>query len=243
MNRRNYFIVFIFLFYIISVSAQKRTIYLVGTTGTKESRQGAWLELIYTEVFNRMNMNLSYEGYPAARASIMSDSGEVDGEIHRVVSYGNSHPNMIRVEENHFSLNFSAFSFDDSIRLDGWESLKETDYKVEYRRGVALTAIELSKVVRPENLSEITNILFALKKVQGGKVDIYIDVESVVEDILVENSYLTESGLKNVGIMESITVHCFLNKKNADLVPKIDEILRQMKEEGLIDKYKEKTFK
>ena len=85
-------------------------ILLVGSDNTKNSFHGRYAELVYTEVFRRMGYSLVYVGYPAKRSSYMSDSGKAAGEIHRVFSYGEKHPNLIRVDEPHNSIIFSIGS-------------------------------------------------------------------------------------------------------------------------------------
>jgi hypothetical protein len=59
----------------------------------------------------------------------------VDGELSRVHDYNTNYPNLIRVEEHDYFVRFSAFATDPTLRLDGWGSLKHTDYAVEYRLG------------------------------------------------------------------------------------------------------------
>ena len=221
-------------------SAEKKII-LVGTQDTKDSYVGIWLDMIYTEVFRRIGYQLEYEGYPAARAVAMSDRGEVDGDIHRGYGYNNEgHPNLIRVEEPHFSVAFTAYAVKPGIRLEGWDSLRNTDYKVEYRRGIVKIGNMLSQIIKESNLSDITTVQQGLKKLILGRTDIYIDVDkNVIEAIRkLDPVKFNPSAVYEAGIMETMTSHAFLHKKNADIVPKIDETLKLMKQEGLIEKYK-----
>jgi len=88
----------------------------------------------------------------------MSDSGKADGELSRIHSYGEVHPNVIRVGEPHWSSGFIAVTADPSIQLDGWESLKKTDYRVNYRRGIKGCEANLPGVVRPERLGKVDKV-------------------------------------------------------------------------------------
>lgn len=214
-------------------------IILVGTEDVKNSMYGKWLTLVFTEVFRRLGYELQYEGYPASRASVMSGTGEVDGEISRVFEYQLSNPNLIRVNEALYPTSFVAFAAKPGIVLDGWKSLQNTIYKVEYRRGVMLSESELPRVVASDNLSYVTTAEQGLKKLIMGRTDLYVDVEfTIVEAILALNpDEFDVSVLYQAGIMQKVDAYAYLHKKRAALVPKVIEILKAMKQEGLFEQY------
>lgn len=216
----------------------KQKIFLVGSIETKQSFHGRWLELIYTEVFKRLGYSLKYEGYPAKRASRISDMGDADGEIHRVYDYGNKHSNVIRVEESHFSIYFSAYGVDPKIQLNGWESLRETNYNVGYRHGVKKTESKLPELVPKNQLRMAIKIEQGLRQVLAGRSEIFIDVQHVIEDSLKTDNKFKHSNLHRLGIMEETTAHAFLYKTHKSLAPKVSSVLKQMKKEGVIDKYR-----
>lgn len=217
---------------------------LVGTEDVKNSMHGKWLTLICTEVFRRLGYELQYDGYPAQRASAMSDAGEVDGEISRVFEYQTTHPNLIRVEEVLYSTKFVAFAVKPGIVLHGWKSLQNTTYKVGYRRGVKLSASELPLVVSPEHLSDVTTAEQGLKKLIAARTDLYVDVEfSTVEAMKKLNPAEFEvSAVYQAGIMQEVAAHVYLHKKHAALVPKVAQVLRAIKQEGLFESYRKIAF-
>ena len=221
-----------------SLAAEK--IILIGSQDTKNSFHGRWLSLIYTEVFRRLGYELRYDGYPSVRASRLSDAGKVDGEINRVSIYQASHPNMIRVDESHFPTTLAAYAIKPGITIDGWNSLKNTGYMVEYRRGTKVVEIGLTKVVHPEKLSTITTTEQGLKRLILGRTDVYVDVEDIVTEKLKQLNpvHFDPVLVYQAGVLEEETLHVFLHKKNAPLVPKISAVLKVMKEEGLVEKYK-----
>jgi hypothetical protein len=215
------------------------TMILVGTEGVKNSMYGRWLTLIFTEVFCRLGYELQYDGYPAARASAMSDAGEVDGEISRVFEYQAAHPNLIRVDEVLYPTSFVAFASKPGIVLHGWKSLQNTTYKVEYRRGVKLSASELVKVVASEHLSNVGSVEQGLKKLIMGRTDLYVDVEFIILEAIkrLDPARFDVSALYQAGIMQEVDAYSYLHKKNAALVPKVAEVLKALKQEGLFEHY------
>ncbi len=222
-----------------SVAAEK--IVLAGSEGTKASFTGRWLNLTYTEVFRRLDYELEYVGYPNKRAAWMAEAGEVDGEIQRAASYKKITKNLLKVEEPCFSGNVAAYAVKPGIVLDGWESLKDTNYAVEYRRGSKLSEIALPAVVKPGKLSWITTVEQGLKRLIAGRTDIFIEQEYIVNETLgkLDKDKFDPSTVYQAGIMWTGSSYLFLHKKHAALLPKIAEVLKAMKQEGLIERYKE----
>jgi len=220
-------------------SAAADKMILVGTEGVKNSMYGKWLTLVFTEAFRRLGYELQYDGYPAARASAMSESGQVDGEISRVFEYQEAHPNLIRVGEVLYSTKFVAFAAKPGIVLHGWKSLQNTTYRVDYRRGVKLSESELTLVVASEHLSDVTTAEQGLKKLIKRRSDLYVDVEFTIVEAIndLNQDKFDVSVLYQAGIMQEVNVHAYLHKKHAALVPKVAEILKTMKQGGLFKHY------
>jgi len=197
------------------------------------SNDGKTLKLIYTEAFKRMGIELVYVFYPAKRASIMAAKGKIDGELARVYSYNDKLENLIRVEEPIFPVRFSAFTTNPEIELNGWESLRGTDYKVEYMRGIKRCAIKFSKVIKKENLSEVSHWSQGLRKIIAKRTDIYVEVERTVFRALKTEEF-KNANIRIAGVVEEVNLYTFLNKKYANLVPQLAAILKEMKDEGTI---------
>lgn len=203
-----------------------------------------WLILIYTEALRRMDIEFVLELVPAKRASLYCDTGQVDGDLSRVYSYSERHPNLIRVEEHNVLVKFSAFTTDSRIVLKGWKSLREKEYHVEYRRGISQCEIALPRVVPPERLSDVTAVHQGIQKLLLGRTDVYVGVTDYVMKYLSSDEFKQISqgrAVFHAGLMGQITGHAHLHKKHRALVPQLSAILGKMKEEGLFDVYREQT--
>ncbi len=210
-----------------------KKITLSGTQGAKKTFHGRWIFLIYQEAFKRLGYTLEYVEYKPKEASEKSDSGKIDGEINRVPDYNLKHPNLIRVEEPHFIMSFSAYTSLPDVSLNGWKSLKDTTYNVVYRLGVRKCEIEIPQYVPASNIDTVNYVFNGLKKIASKKADIYIDVDSSIEEELNSDTFL-EAGIRKAGVMEQITAHAFLHKKHEALVPLLSQTLKEMKQEGII---------
>ena len=158
--------------------------------------------------------------------------------MERIYSFNSAYPNLIRVEEPLKKIKFVAVATDSTLSLDGWNSLEGSPFRVNYRLGLKLCEEMLPKVVKRENLEADTSPVFGLKKLIAGRTDIYVDVEPVIRRNLLKEEF-AHSPIHQVGVLQEITTHPFLNKKHQDRVPLLAAVLKEMKGEGLFEKYRE----
>jgi len=194
---------------------------------------------VYNEAFSRLGIEYKLELYPPERASELANNGNVDGEINRIYSYNETYTNLVRVEEPHMYLRFSAYSLDSNIKLSGWDSLKDKEYNVGYRHGVQKCEILLPKYIAQDKLTIGYSIESGIQQLIDGKIDLYIDVENTISAYMDSDEYQENTLIYNSGVMEETTGHVFLHKDNSDLAPSLAQVIKEMKEEGLFDLYME----
>lgn len=195
-----------------------------------------WAELVYSDAFSRLGIQFDYIVYPPARASIMANCGDIDGEPARIKSYGDLYPNLIRVDEVVSSNKVAAYAVTPGIVLEGWESLSGTDYRVEYYLGMAFAKSKLTGLVAPDRLSSISVERLGLKKLILKRTDLYIDSMTRIEPLL-SSAEFSGSGVYVAGIMMDLSGYPYLHKRHSLLVPKLADVLKQMKAEGAISRY------
>lgn len=204
-----------------------------------EHKMSMFFKLVYTEAFSRLNLDFEVETLPPERASELANDGLIDGEVNRIYSYNETYTNLVRVDEPHNFIRFSVFSTNPDLEFNGWTSLENTNYKVVYRHGVQKAEVALPNYVKSENLMLGYSIENNIQRLLNGTADLYIDVENSVEAYIHSESYNNDSEIYKVGVMEETSGHLFLHKKYKDLAPKLAEVLREMKAEGLFDDYVE----
>jgi polar amino acid transport system substrate-binding protein len=201
------------------------------------SIQRPWLELIYHEAFRRLGIQLSIISLPTKRASVMADTGQIDGDLHRAHDYGGRHPNLVRVEFSHFPVTFFAYSKrDDVILADGWDSFNHTKLRVEYILGSAIAGAELGRRVPPEQLSTVTKVEVGMRKLLLDRGDVLIALDLNVEPLLPLPEF-RDSGIHKVAQLGQVPCYLYLQKKHAALALKLVPVLTQLKREGLIEQY------
>ena len=191
-------------------------------------------ERLYGEAFKRLGYQFAYQVYPSKRASVMANAGEVDGEPQRVRNYAVSFSNLIRVNEPSFTNRVLAFATNPAIQLDGWDSLRGTRYRVDYRLGSLVAEQELPSRVASPQLTGVPTVAQILKKLKFNRTDIYVDTEWTVLPVL-QTAEFKDAGIVPVGVMSSNKSYPFVHKRHALLAPKLADVLRQMKKEGVYD--------
>ena len=147
------------------------TLIMAFTDSPEEDRTLRYLELIYTEAFQRLGMEFAYKVYPMVRCGVMANSGVVDGLPARILNTNLEFPNLIQVDVSVITFPLSAFSTNPKLNLDGWESIGGDSYNVEYILGSPQSKAQLSKIVPSKRLSVVPTVDQALKKLIVGRTD------------------------------------------------------------------------
>jgi hypothetical protein len=196
-----------------------------------------WLAEIQNQALSRMGIDFEFKEVPTRRASYYLNSGLVDGDLARVYSYGDTFENIIRVEEPVTIVTFAAFSTNPSIKVSGWESLKDSNYTFDYKRGVMIVEGNLSKNVPEKNIQVSPTFESGVEKIIRNRVDIYIgnsfEVYRTLEKLQSKN--LKSNTVHMVGELEVITNHVYLHKKHAGLAEELSNTLKKKKKEGVFE--------
>lgn len=202
-----------------------------------------YLNMLYTEIFKRLEIPLSMQYIPLKRGAFEMASGRFDGETSRIHAYGNAHPDLIRVTDYLYSTDVSAYATETTIAsLNGWQSLVGTDYKVEYPRGVILSEINLKKVVDPNKLTSIVTAEQGLRRLLLNRTDIYIDDDLLVLPLLIGSEEFNNGKVHKVGPMASVPLYMYIHQKNSALEPRLSKVIKEVRDEGLMGKYRKIVF-
>lgn len=202
-----------------------------------------WTRLIYEEVFRRLNIEVKFDYYPLKRAGIQTDSGESDGEPARVYSYAENYTNLLRIEEAVFSMTVVAYAADPEIKgLKGWESLRGTEFQIEYPRGMKICELNLPKIVKKEFLHSISGSYQGLARLAEKRTDLYIDDLNSASPIINNPELGLKDKINIAGVMASAPLYMFVHKRHRGKVARLANIIRAIKSEGLVEKYRIEAF-
>lgn len=209
----------------------------------QNSFAGRWLRLIYTEAFQQLGVAVEIRSFPAARASAEAIAGNVDGELARGHDYATMQTALMPVPEAPFSASSAAYTRNPDIHLpNGWESLRGTNYRVDFRFGYPVIQQRLASVLPPGGFSGVLNAELGLRKLVVGRADLYVDTVEVVEPMLASPEFV-HAGIRQAGVMERMPIYAYLNKKHEKLALRLAAVIRKMRDGGQIEQLRLQALK
>lgn len=184
-----------------------------------------FFDLLLSELFHRVGLEVKFIRLPAERALQMANSGLSDGDLPRIAGLGKKYPNLIEVPEPVIQYNFVAFSKNPSPPELSWDKLsgKKVGFIIGwkiYEKNVPQTAL-LTKVTSP---GQLFGLLAANR------------VDTILYERYVGKYLVAEKGMEGVQEWAPPLVvkpmHLYLHKTKRHLVNRISEELRLMKQDG-----------
>jgi polar amino acid transport system substrate-binding protein len=200
--------------------------------------QGQWVRRIYTEAFRRLGVPMEVQAIPLQRMTEMLDRGELDGDVGRVHAHGLSHPELVRVEESMYDVVFGLYTIDQTIELKRIEELDARPWRAAYVRGVAVCERLLKPHIAPENLSSLVNDEQGMHMLAMGRVHFYCAANHSVADAASREHFRGLPPPRLVLSMGTIALYPYLHRRHAALAPRLAEVLREMRSQGLIERFR-----
>ncbi|MFC3121452.1 substrate-binding periplasmic protein [Agaribacter flavus] len=186
--------------------------------------------IVLHRIYDRLDIPITITPLPGRRAEQDVVSGRKDGEIMRIWSYGENNDSVIRVPTPYYYLQTTAF-----VQKGQIINIREKDDLKAYRlvkvRGVRHTD-DFTKGMR--NVLDFNSSLQMLSFLSAGRADIaltnYLDgMLTIYKHDLVGKVVPLERSLARFGLYH------YLHNSHADLVPKIDQVIKEMKASGELE--------
>ena len=200
--------------------------------------QGQWVRRIYTEAFRRLGMPMEVRALPLQRMTEMLDRGEIDGDVGRVHAHGQSHPELVRVEESMYDVVFGLYTIDPAIELKKIEDLDARPWSAAYVRGAAICERLLKPHIAPENLSALVTDEQGMQMLALGRTHFYCSANHSVADAASRERFRGLPPPRLALSMGSIPLYPYVHRRHAALAPRLAAVLRDMRAEGLIERFR-----
>ncbi|MBT6615687.1 MAG: transporter substrate-binding domain-containing protein [Deltaproteobacteria bacterium] len=193
--------------------------------------------VVVAEAYRRINIPIKMVTYPNLRSLIESNAGRTDAEMLRVKLKTEKYPNLIRVPVALYTLEGGVWARTGSkVKINSLRDLNK--YHVGLRVG-EIWAIKASKNV--ENLITIPTAELLFRMLLKKRVQVILFTKVFGIGVINTHSF---SGLE---FLEPTLVYSdlfhYIHKKNIDLLPKLTETFRQMKQDGFMAKTKSEFLK
>ncbi|WP_434930070.1 substrate-binding periplasmic protein [Shewanella sp. HL-SH5] len=204
-----------------------------------EDYQFASIELLFEQqvgakvlpvIYSKLGLTISIVPMPGKRAQREAASGHKDGEIMRIWSYGKENPNLIRIPTPYYQLETMAFVHKDNhIVLTSQADLSK--YSLLKVRGVKHTNIITADL---RNVFDYNNTQTMMLALHDSPSSIALTNTS---DGLYAIKKLNIDYVKALPpALATLDLYHYVNQKHAALVPRLDAVIKTMKQSGELDK-------
>ncbi len=221
----------------VSSAAYAEQEIVMGYGEPPHSYQGRWLQMVYRDAFNRLGYKMTYRYLPYNRLSAMADQGAIDGELNRPYDYGFYHPNLVRVEPPHTVDMLCGISIDSGLKVEGWQSLNGSDYRIDYLSGDEKSYTRLLAIIDADRLTDVPHVRSAMSRLLKGRSDLFIVNKQAVTHLL-QRQQSQNVRVFTAGVMESFSSHAYLHQRHRQLVSRLQRTLQLMKEAGVLEQYR-----
>ncbi len=180
---------------------------------------------LLTDIYRRAGIGLNITVLPAARASLVALSDQADGELMRIASYGQTYPQLLRVDPPFYRVSVRAYSVparNASVRSR--EDLRH--YSIGSLRGMPYVQ-DLTESHPALTLTQSPLQLFRM--LLAGRVDL------AVCTTLAARHALLSLGAPEVDAspeLASFDLHHYLHVRRRDVAQRITDALRRMRDGG-----------
>lgn len=182
-------------------------------------------DMLIKAAFGRLNIKLRINRLPSARSLENVNLGWDDGEYARIAGLERRYPNLVMVREKLIDFAFTAFSLNPAVHLDGWPDLAGRN--VAYIRGWKIYERNAPKAKSAVAVSDEKELFGMLRQ---GRVDL------ALYELYRGRAYLEKHGFKKIYNLEKPLavkgMYMYVHKKHSDLIPKIEQALRALKDSG-----------
>jgi polar amino acid transport system substrate-binding protein len=174
----------------------------------------------------RLGITAEARPVPAARALALADAGTTDGDLGRIAGTEKVYTNLVPVPEPIYFYQVTAYAYQPIDTAAGWESLRP--HSICLRRGIRVFELR-TEGMRRQVLDDEDSILRMLR---SGGCQVAL-LERLNPTVLAAQAAQPPL-LKLNPPLEVVPLYIYLNKRHAALVPRLAEVLRQMRADGTL---------
>jgi len=163
----------------------------------------------------------------------MSSSGELDGEVMRIINVAQQYETLLPVRPAIHYIEPAAFSKRLSFEISGWQSIAQ--YRVGIVRGVGSSERGTKGMPQVEAATSLETLFHM---VDGDRLDI------IVNDLFGGRLVTKKMGMDRdvhplLPPFERLELYHFLNVKHRDLLPRVEAVVREMVASGELDQLRQ----
>lgn len=183
---------------------------------------------LLTEIYRAAGLQLVIEPLPAVRAGMVVQGGQLDGELVRIQSYGQQHPQLLRVEPAYYRLSVQAYSMP-ARRLRVTSRMDLRLYSLGAVRGLSYVP-ELT--AGHPALTQAQNAEQLFRMLQAGRLDLALE-SSVTAGYVLDQLALRDATASPE--LARYELYHYLHPRHRELLPRLSEAIRRLKASGELE--------
>ncbi len=215
----------ILLIFIFSSTSTAQPALTFTTADNQTHARSMAMNLVLTECFKRMGINLLIIPMPSKRSLLNANNGMEDGNFLRTDNIGHIYPNLIKVPEKIAENRVMVFSKNTNMVVDGWKSLFK--YHVVYINGWRNCEREL-KGINNKTVVKDEGLLFSL--LEKDRADVGVFGYDTGIEVLTTKKYSHIKALEPPITVSDLFL--YVHKKHGRLIPDIVRNIKIMKMDG-----------
>jgi hypothetical protein len=169
----------------------------------------------------------------------MLEQGLLDGECVRAIGYAAAHPELVRVEESVFDIRFSVFAVNPKVTPTQLDELAAGGLQAHYRAGVLACESALKRTLPANQWFSTTTTEQGLKMLLAGRSDLFCEVDLALLNERYTPQFRSAPVPRRLfDLAEPAPLYPYLHRRRAELAPRLAATLRQLKAEGLIERFR-----
>lgn len=197
-------------------------------TAVNKTGASAVAARLLTEIYRRAGLNLQIDVQPAPRASLTALSDKADGELIRIASYGQTYPQLLRVDPSFYRVSVRAYALPArAVSVQSRDDLKH--YSLGSIRGMVYVQ-EMTEHHPALTLTQ--NPLQLFRMLAAGRVDVALCTTQAAQ------SSIAELGLKDLDSSPDLArfeLHHYLHMRRKDVAPRVAEVIRGLRDSGELE--------
>ena len=196
---------------------------------------------VFAEAFRRLGRPVEVVDYPLPRLTSMLEKGQIDAEASRGASYGQAHPQLVRVDESLVDARWVLYTARPGLQIASLEDLARLDLEGSWRRGVLVCEQALKPLLPSDRVYDVTEADLGLNLLLAGRTDFYCDVDVNMDEKLRLPRYRGARHVRELWVLGNSPLYTYLHPRHAALAPRLAQVLRDMKAEGLVERYRQEA--
>jgi len=188
---------------------------------------------ILVAVYRHLNISIEFIDMPAKRSLIESSQGHLDGEVQRVLAVGSEYPSLLPVQPSINYIEPAAFVKKLDFRVAGWNSV--APYSIGIVRGVGSSERGTQGMSRVEAVPSMDQLMGMLA---NDRLD--VAVNDLFSGLLVNRRLHLDATIRPLSpVLEHIPLYHFLHERHRDLIPRVEQVLREMTASGELERLRQ----